>query len=678
MKSQSAEVRDMTRIRMTFRKGILLGWIILTIGMVYGQEKQSNVRKSKNEYPSSKLLMEDEIGPLISKAESLMKKDPEGAVEVIEKALTESIKNGDKYYEAQSHRVLGAINLNSNLNELALKNTLKSFQLLQEQKDEASLSLVRIQLAECYNRTGDTEEALRLYHEQLDKYRRYISEQEAMDIRYRIAELYNKQGKTKQSEISYQEILKLEQGRKNKEGIIEANKRIGELYEQQQNNKQALQYYNRAQNIAENTNDPKSISSVNQNISSVLKKEKKYEDEILLRKRGLEFSKGKNDPESESQENLAIASAYLDSKKPEEALPYLKRSLELTSNSGKLEQKAEVYRQLSNAYSQKNQYERAISSYKKYVELKDSIIRKREEELELAIRSNLSLTEKQKQIDLLEKDIELNEQKIKALTSGQRAREERLSRMRVIIYSLILGIILIIIASYLVYKNARKRRIANQLLALKSLRSQMNPHFIFNALNSVNSFISKNDERSANKYLSDFSRLMRMVMENSQQDFVPLAAEINILELYIGLEHFRFREKFDFTFQVDEKIDKDAFEVPPMLIQPYIENAVWHGLRYKEEKGILKVSFHLTEDHHIKVVIEDNGIGRKKSAELKTINQKTGSSTGIKNTVNRIAIINEIYRKNIAIYIEDLFPDQADSGTRVTIKLPGRITNSVL
>jgi two-component system LytT family sensor kinase len=168
------------------------------------------------------------------------------------------------------------------------------------------------------------------------------------------------------------------------------------------------------------------------------------------------------------------------------------------------------------------------------------------------------------------------------------------------------------------------------------------------------------------------------VMENSQLDFVPLAGEINILELYLGLEHFRFREKFEYTFTVDENIDKDAFEIPPMLIQPYIENAVWHGLRYKEEKGVLNVSFHLLENNQIKVIIEDDGVGRKKSAKLKTVNQKTGSSTGIKNTVNRIAIINDIYKKNIVITIEDLYPAKEDSGTRVTIVLPEKITKPIM
>jgi LytS/YehU family sensor histidine kinase len=161
-----------------------------------------------------------------------------------------------------------------------------------------------------------------------------------------------------------------------------------------------------------------------------------------------------------------------------------------------------------------------------------------------------------------------------------------------------------------------------------------------------------------------------MVMENSQHDFVPLSQEISILELYLTLEHFRFQEKFDYTFEVDEEIDTDAYEVPPMLIQPYIENAVWHGLRYKIEKGQLNVAFRKNLDKSVSVIIEDNGIGRKKSAELKTINQKTTNSTGIKNTESRIALINELYKKNIKIDSSDLLPDEEETGTKVVIGLP--------
>ena len=133
----------------------------------------------------------------------------------------------------------------------------------------------------------------------------------------------------------------------------------------------------------------------------------------------------------------------------------------------------------------------------------------------------------------------------------------------------------------------------------------MNPRFIFNALNSVNHFISQNDERTANKFLSEFSRLMRLVLENSQEDFISLQKEEEIISLYVKLEHYRFRDKFDYQIHLDENLNKETLELPPMLIQPYIENAVWHGLRYKESKGNLDV--HIGKDAQgLKVEILDH------------------------------------------------------------------------
>jgi LytS/YehU family sensor histidine kinase len=226
---------------------------------------------------------------------------------------------------------------------------------------------------------------------------------------------------------------------------------------------------------------------------------------------------------------------------------------------------------------------------------------------------------------------------------------------------------IIVLSSYLLYKNIKQKKIANQLLALKSLRSQMNPHFIFNALNSVNSFISANDQRTANKYLADFSKLMRSVLENSQQDFVALSEEIEVLELYLKLEHFRFSNKFDYTFEVaDHMIEQ--YKIPPMLIQPYIENAVWHGLRYIDHKGMLSIKIG-ANSACIEVEIQDNGIGRKKSQALKTHNQKQNESMGLKNIETRLAIINDIYKTDLKVTIADLDPITG-AGTKVNISIP--------
>jgi LytS/YehU family sensor histidine kinase len=186
------------------------------------------------------------------------------------------------------------------------------------------------------------------------------------------------------------------------------------------------------------------------------------------------------------------------------------------------------------------------------------------------------------------------------------------------------------------------------------MRSQMNPHFIFNALNSVNSFIAVNDERNANRYLTEFSALMRSVLENSDEDFIPLTKEIELLELYVKLEHNRFKEKFDYTISVDKNISLDQFSIPPMLLQPYIENAIWHGLRYRKEKGNLEISIKKRDEETVLVIIKDNGIGRKKSQELKTKNQLKQKSKGMSTIKNRVAILNDMYKERISVNVADV------------------------
>lgn len=196
----------------------------------------------------------------------------------------------------------------------------------------------------------------------------------------------------------------------------------------------------------------------------------------------------------------------------------------------------------------------------------------------------------------------------------------------------------------------------------------MNPHFIFNALNSVNNYIAKSDERAANRFLSDFSMLMRSVLENSEEDFIPLSKELDLLELYVKLEHSRFPDKFEYHLYVDEKIEIDKFQIPPMLLQPYIENAIWHGLRYKEEKGFLKIELHQKEENEILITISDDGIGRKKSSELKTSNQKKQQSKGMGNIKKRIAILNDMYKDRITVSIADLFEDETGTKVELTLK----------
>ena len=258
----------------------------------------------------------------------------------------------------------------------------------------------------------------------------------------------------------------------------------------------------------------------------------------------------------------------------------------------------------------------------------DTLYVRKEQEIARAARFNREIASKQSRIAGLEQERELSQSKYDLAVTGQQLEQESNKRKNWVIYSLLFGMLLTGLAAFFFYRSNRQQKLANNLLALKSLRSQMNPHFIFNALNSVNNFIAKSDERSANRYLSDFSTLMRAVLENSEEDFIPLSKELELIRLYVKLEHSRFPDKFAYQINVDESIDIDSYQIPPMLLQPYIENAIWHGLRYKEEKGVLNVNLEHKDTNSIRIIIEDDGIGRKKSAALKTQNQKKQKSKG--------------------------------------------------
>jgi LytS/YehU family sensor histidine kinase len=292
---------------------------------------------------------------------------------------------------------------------------------------------------------------------------------------------------------------------------------------------------------------------------------------------------------------------------------------------------------------------------------------RKQQEIEQAKRFAQIIADNRNRITSLEKDKELNESKVNLAVKDQELSDARNKSQQYIIYSLLLGIAAMVVFAYLLFRSNRQQKLANNLLALKSMRSQMNPHFIFNALNSVNSFIAVNDERNANRYLSEFSVLMRSVLENSDEDFIPFSKEVELIELYVKLEHNRFKEKFDYEIIVDEAIDLDEYSIPPMLLQPYIENAIWHGLRYKQEKGKLEVLVQSKAPGTLSVIIQDNGVGRKRSQELKTKNQLKQKSKGMSTIKERISILNDMYQDRISVSVSDLFEDH--TGTKVELLL---------
>ena len=207
-------------------------------------------------------------------------------------------------------------------------------------------------------------------------------------------------------------------------------------------------------------------------------------------------------------------------------------------------------------------------------------------------------------------------------------------------------------------------------LEMQALRAQMNPHFIFNSLNSINRFILQNNRTQASEYLTKFSKLVRLILQNSQASLITLESELESLELYLNLEALRFNYHFDYKISVPKDLDISALQVPPLILQPYVENAIWHGLMHKEEKGQLDVEVS-EENDHLYFKITDNGIGREKAAAMASKSATKHKSMGLRITAHRIAILQNSETLTSPVTINDLVnPDGTAAGTEVIIKMP--------
>lgn len=236
---------------------------------------------------------------------------------------------------------------------------------------------------------------------------------------------------------------------------------------------------------------------------------------------------------------------------------------------------------------------------------------------------------------------------------------------------LFLTILIFVLTVFIRYRQL-KHDIKLQRLALsseqKALRSQMNPHFIFNALNSIRRFIYETSIDKADFFLTRFAQLMRNVLDNSKYEFISLQQEIDTLKIYVELEKMRFDKSFDFKLLVDNRLNLSSTYIPPMIIQPIVENAIWHGISPLEKNGQLTISFEYLDNFSFCCIVDDNGIGRQRSAQISK-NIKTHKSTGISNLLERLNILNQISSIKIDLEIIDKYDqDNNPTGTKVIIK----------
>ena len=313
---------------------------------------------------------------------------------------------------------------------------------------------------------------------------------------------------------------------------------------------------------------------------------------------------------------------------------------------------------LSLVNEKKGDFRNAFDSYKRAVVLKDSIIN--EEKITLTTKQIDELEYKTKEAAV----VAIHQAEIKQQKTVQNAIA---SGAGILAFG---GFI-----SFIFYKRKRDaiaKKNEAELKAeitdteMKAFRAQMNPHFIFNSLNSIGDYIGKNDTQSADRYLSKFAKLMRLILENSEQKEVSLSDDLKALELYMQLEALRMNNKFSYEIIVDDDLDKDATMVPPLILQPFVENSIWHGIAKKEGPG--KILIHIKKEgaNMINCIVEDDGVGRQHSASLKaTTLAPEKSSLGMKITQARIDILNKIKNTKAVVELSDLA-----EGLRVEVKLP--------
>lgn len=427
--------------------------------------------------------------------------------------------------------------------------------------------------------------------------------------------------------------------------LAESYSQLAEVNIQQKDVSRAEENLNNAYKISKKE-APQQALAINQKLADLYVENKNFDKAIEAKKTVLKEDFVKENSQEKVNQIQELADIYIKKNDPEEAVSLLKNAYGIALNKGHTMEAQRSVKKLDSLYAISGNTDASVQLYRDFLgKLPDLVSKDR------SLVDNKILEDTEQRISQLEKEKEL--------------KDELIRKKNVFNYSLIAALILLTGLIFIIFRTLKKVQIKNKKIALQSLRREMNPHFIFNSLNSVNHFIATNNELEANQYLTKFSKLMRGVMENSTEDFIPFQQELDLLQNYLALEKTRFADKFDYEIEVDENLNLQSQQVPGMLVQPFLENAIWHGLRYRTEKGFLKLSFE-KDNQYLKIIIEDNGIGIEESKKQKTRHQKTREGRGMKNTLERVQLLNDLYKKDITCSVKD---KDNNGGVLVTIRI---------
>ncbi len=595
------------------------------------------------------------------------------ALDYYKKALDIHLKLDNKLRVATTYNNIAIVLVNLSSYHEALDYHVKAYEVFEQLKDSLRMAnslnnraVVYLYLNDYRNALDFNLKALRIL-EQLDNKTAVANTQTNIGL------VYNHLSDFEKSLSNHSAAYDLYKEVGNKQGMMHAIGNIGNVYHDLDSNYKALEYYQKGLALSEEIGDKRGIASNTSNIGIVYSGMGEYKKALEYFERALEINTASGDKKRIAGDFTEMAKIYLNA--PADLFPgqslsnrysliekYSERSLQLGKEIGSLDAQRTALQTLSQLYEKQQRSAKALETYKEYIIMRDSILN----------------TEVKNDIQKKEMEFEFEKKEMRMLASQQQQKAEALVTIQkhrivrntsLIIAAVILLAAIIIFVSYKRKRDANEKRKAAEFRLkeaeneMDTLLLQMNPHFIFNSLNSINYYMDNNETGKATDFTTRFAKLMRLTLENSRKKEIPLTTDLSMIELYLKLEASRLKQGFDYTIHIDEQIDPDRTFVPPMMLQPFVENSIWHGIAPKPFGGhiLIKIDKH---NEMIKYIIEDNGVGRNVHKKDK----QQGNSMGMKITNNRIEILNKVKNTQASVKVVDL-----DEGMRVEVILPYEI-----
>lgn len=525
-----------------------------------------------------------------------------------------------------------------------------------------------------YYQQGELDKAVNLWYKSLEIKEELSDLKGQANVLNNIGNIEIDLGELDKSKATFKKILAIQTSILDSSGIARTYNTLGYIERINGNDSLALERYESALNIRKKLGHELGTAVGYTNVGFIHKKNQNYQLALKEYDQARTIYEKLEDGNGKCAVYNNIANCYYELGDYSTAKTFAEKGLTIAAQRQSLDNLMYLNEILYKINAATKNYETALHYHTEFITVRDTLNSKKNykalvnQEMEYEFQKKEALAEfertKEKELEALQYENQL------------RLTEEKSYRFKLISAVAGTALLIVLLSLYFIIRQLKITRTQksiiekqNKEIEMRALRSQMNPHFLFNSLNSIKHFIVKNEAVDAASYLTKFAKLIRLVLENSKHNLINLNEELDCLRYYLELERLRFNATFD--FEINQPNDTFEIQLPPLLLQPFIENAIWHGILNKTDgNGFIQVNVDL-DDKNAKIEIIDNGIGRKKAAEIAEKAQNTKKSMGLELTHKRLEVLNKVIGIKSSIEMDDLFDENGNAtGTKVTITIP--------